>query len=92
MAISITDPIIHIRTPEGTTLVGLHEVFAYAYNGMLIDLVAARFDQRAPVVTALAIISHLLRRYARVQLSSPNLAKSAARAVWRSCARSLWRA
>jgi hypothetical protein len=72
MAISVTDPIVHIRTTEGTTLVGLHEVLAYAHKGTLIDLCAARFDQRAPVVTALAIISHLLRRYVPAQLSTPD--------------------
>jgi hypothetical protein len=72
MAVSVTDPIIHVRTPEGTTLVGLHDVLAYAHNGTLIDLVAARFDQRAPVVTALAVISHLLRRYGAAQLSTPD--------------------
>jgi hypothetical protein len=72
MAISVTDPIIRVRTPEGATLVGLHEVLAHAHDGTLIDLVAMRFDQRAPVVTALAIISHLLRRYVAAQLSTPD--------------------
>jgi hypothetical protein len=65
MALSVTDPIFHIRT----TLVGLHAVLTYGHNGTLIDLCAARFDQRAPVVTALAIISHLLRRYATSALT-----------------------
>jgi hypothetical protein len=31
-----------------------------------------RADQRAPVVTALAIISHLLRRYSSLELFTPD--------------------
>ena len=61
----VTDPIIRVRTPSGTSTVGLHDVFACAHDGTLIDLTAMRSDQRSPVVTALARFSrHVLRRYA----------------------------
>lgn len=66
----VTDNIIHVRTDNGTTAVGLHEVLAYAHGGRLIDLPGMRADQRAPVVTALAILSTTLRRYARHQLTT----------------------
>jgi hypothetical protein len=72
MAISVTDPIIRVRTCQGTTIVGLQEVLAFSQNGTLVDLSGMRADQRAPVVTALAIISHLLRRYSSSQLSRPD--------------------
>ena len=45
-------------------------MFAHAHDGTLTDLSAMRADQRAPVVTALAIISHLLRRYSASPLTS----------------------
>ena len=63
MRMLVTDPIIRIRTPTGTHTVGLHDVFACVHDGTLIDLPAMRSDQRSPVVTALAILSHVLRRY-----------------------------
>src|ERR1035437_6448333 len=59
----VTDPIIRVRTPSGTRAVGLHDVFTCVHDGTLIDLTAMRSDQRSPVVTALAILSHVLRRY-----------------------------
>ena len=67
MPILVTGPIIGVRTPDGTQNVGLHEVLARAHDGTLTDLSALRSDQRPAIVTALAIISHvLLRRYAAV--------------------------
>src|SRR6516165_9666515 len=72
MAISVTDPIIRVRTSQGTTVVGLQEVLAFSHNGTLTDLSGMRADQRAPAVTALAIISHLLRRYSSSELSTPD--------------------
>jgi len=63
MAILVTDPIMRIRVPDGTTAVGLHDVLAHVQDGTLIDLPGMRSDQRAPVITTLAILSHLLRRY-----------------------------
>jgi hypothetical protein len=64
MPIFVTDPIIRVRTPDGTGNVGLHEVLARAHDGTLTDLSGVRTDQRSAVVTALAILSHVLRRYA----------------------------
>jgi hypothetical protein len=71
MPILVTDSIIRVRTPDGTSAVGLHDVFAYAHEGKLVDLPGMRADQRAPVVTALAILSHLLRRYSPSRLATP---------------------
>jgi hypothetical protein len=68
MPILVTDPIIRIRTPDGTGHVGLQDVLARAHDGALIDLPGMRADQRAPVVTALAILSHLLRRFSQASL------------------------
>jgi hypothetical protein len=72
MAVLVTDPIVHIRIADRTRAVGLHEVLFHAHSGTLIDLSGMRADQRAPVVTALAIISHLLRRYSPSLLATPN--------------------
>jgi hypothetical protein len=66
--ISVTDLIFRIRTADGSHTVGLHEVLSRAHDGTLIDLSGMRADQRAPVVTSLAIISHLLRRYSKSKL------------------------
>jgi hypothetical protein len=59
----VTDPILRVRTVTGTVRVGLHELLHLAHAEALIDLSGVRADQRAPVVTALAIVSHLVRRY-----------------------------
>jgi hypothetical protein len=66
----VTEPLIKVRTPTGVTAVGLHDVLHLAHAGQLVDLPSMRADQRAPVVTALAIISHLLRKYAGRALST----------------------
>jgi hypothetical protein len=70
MRILVTDPIIQIRTPDGASHVGLQDVLARTHDENLIDLPGMRTDQRAPVVTALAILSHLLRRYSKSNLVS----------------------
>jgi hypothetical protein len=61
--ISVIDPVIRVLTAGGHREVGLQDVLACAQDGTLIDLSAMRVDQRSPAVTALAILSHLLRRY-----------------------------
>src|SRR5215207_368010 len=66
----VTDHIIHVRTNNGTSAVGLHEALALVQTGGLIDLPGMRADQRAPVVTALAILSTTLRRYSRHELTT----------------------
>ena len=63
MAVLVTDPIIRIRIADSRCAVGLHEVLFHALSGSLLDFPGMRADQRAPVVTTLAIISHVLRRY-----------------------------
>src|SRR5262249_30804649 len=63
MPVLTTDPFIRIRVSDGTTAVGLHDVLARSHDGTLIDFPGMRSDQRAPVVTVLAILSHLLGRY-----------------------------
>jgi hypothetical protein len=68
MAIAVTDPIFRVRTSSSSAVVGLQEVLAFANNGTLIDLSGMRADQRASVVTVLAILSHLLRRYSPSKL------------------------
>lgn len=72
VAVLVTDPFIRIHIAHGTRAVGLHEVLSHANDGTLIDLPGMRADQRAPVVTSLAIISHLLRRYSRRSLLTPD--------------------
>ena len=64
----VTDPFIKVRTAGGMQALGLHEVLNLAHSGELIDLPGMRADQRAPVVTVLAILSHLVRRYAGHEL------------------------
>jgi hypothetical protein len=61
--IRVTDPILRVRTVTGTARVGLHELLHLSHTEGLIDLLGVRADQRAPVVTALAIITHLVMRY-----------------------------
>src|SRR5437762_9759760 len=63
MTILVTDPFMRIRVSDGTAAVGLHDVFAHVQDGTLIDFPGMRTDQRAPVITTLAILLHLLRRY-----------------------------
>jgi hypothetical protein len=61
--ILVTDPILRVHTVSGMAHVGLHELLHLAHTQSLIDLSGVRADQHAPVVTALAIISHLVMRY-----------------------------
>ena len=70
MAVLVTDPIVRIRIADSTGAVGLHEVFCHALSGSLLDFPGMRADQRAPVVTTLAIISHVLRRYSSSSLTT----------------------
>jgi hypothetical protein len=68
MAVFVTDAILRVRTSDGARAVGMHEALFHAQSGSLIDFPGMRADQRAPVVTAFAIISHLLRRYCQSPL------------------------
>ena len=70
MPVSVTGPIVCMRTTDGTHATGLQDVLARAHDGTLVDLPGMRADQRAPVVTLLAVLSHLLRRYSSTPLVS----------------------
>ena len=70
MAVIVTEAIIRVRTSDGARAVGMHEVLFHVQCGSLIDLPGMRADQRASVVTTLAIISHLLPRYSHSPLTT----------------------
>jgi hypothetical protein len=57
-------------TAEGVKSYGLFELFAAAFQSRLIDLSGMAAHQRGPVVTVLAIIMHVLARYADVDRNS----------------------
>jgi hypothetical protein len=57
-------------TAEGVKSYGLFELFATACQNRLIDLSGMAAHQRAPVVTVLAVIMHVLARYADVNRDS----------------------
>jgi hypothetical protein len=60
---SLLDPIIQVRTSAGVSRASLPEIFGYCRDGSLLDLPGMRADQRAPLVTTLAILVHLEDRY-----------------------------
>jgi hypothetical protein len=57
-------------TAEGVKSYGLFELLATASRGRLVDLSGMAAHQRPPVVTVLAIIMHVLARYADVDRNS----------------------
>ena len=63
MALSLLNPIIRVRTPDDVSRAGLPEILELCRRGSLLDLPGMRADQRAPVVTTLAVILHLEDRY-----------------------------
>jgi hypothetical protein len=63
MTLPLLDPIIRVRTPVGVSRASLPAVLGYCRDGSLLDLPGMRADQRAPVVTTLAILTHLEDRY-----------------------------
>jgi hypothetical protein len=63
VALSLPSPIIRVRTPDGVSRAGLPEILELCRSGSLLDLPGMRADQRAPVVTTLAVILHLEDRY-----------------------------
>jgi hypothetical protein len=69
MTISLLEPVLRLRTPAGVSLASLSEMMSRCVDGSLVDLPGMRMDQRAPVVTTLAILIHLERRY-RTTLAS----------------------
>jgi hypothetical protein len=63
MTISLLGPLLRARTPTGASQASLPEIMARCVDGSLVDLPGMRMDQRAAVVTTLAILIHLQRRY-----------------------------
>ena len=63
MTISLRKPVLRVRTPAGVSQASLLEIMSRCVDGSLVDLPGMRMDQRATVVTTLAILIHLERRY-----------------------------
>jgi hypothetical protein len=63
VALSLLNSIIRVRTPDDVSRAGLPEILELCRRGSLLDLPGMRADQRAPVVTTLAVILHLEDRY-----------------------------
>lgn len=62
-----TDPIFAADTASGRKELGLFELMASAVRGELVDLPRMAAYQRASLVTVLAILMHVLSRYAKVK-------------------------
>jgi hypothetical protein len=74
---TVADPIFLATTTKGTKDCGLFDLFATAARSELIDLPGMAVHQRAPVVTVLAILMHILARYTKVDpLSEKSWAKA----------------
>jgi hypothetical protein len=69
MSISLLEPVLRLRTSAGVSQASFSEILCRCADGSLVDLPGMRVDQRAPVVTTLAIFIHLERRY-RTTLAS----------------------
>jgi hypothetical protein len=67
---SVAAPIFAVTTAEGTKTCGLFGVLAAAARGELVDMPSMAAHQRAPVVTLLAILMHVLSRYGKVDRAS----------------------
>jgi hypothetical protein len=66
----VTDPIFTADTAAGRKEFGFFELMTSAVGGELVDLARMAAHQRASVVTVLAILMHVLSRYAEVNRSS----------------------
>jgi hypothetical protein len=67
---TVADGIFTIALRRGQRSCGLFGLMATAAGGELVDLPGMAAHQRAPVVTTLAILMHVLARYARVDRAS----------------------
>jgi hypothetical protein len=67
---SVAAPIFTAATADGRKSYSLFGLFATVARGELIDLPGMAAHQRAPVVTVLAILMHVLARYAKVDRAS----------------------
>jgi hypothetical protein len=67
---TVAAPIFTASTTHGRKDYGLFDLMAAATRGELIDLSGMAAHQRAPVVTVLAILMHVLARYTKVDRAS----------------------
>jgi hypothetical protein len=67
---TVADPIFTVSTTNGRRESGLFGLMAAVARGELIDLPGMAAHQRAPVITVLAILMHVLARYANVDRES----------------------
>jgi hypothetical protein len=77
MATALAGPIFTVSTCDGRKALSLFGLMAATAHGEVIDLPAMAAHQRAPVVTTLAIMMHVLSRYAEVdRLAEDSWAKA----------------
>jgi hypothetical protein len=74
---TLADPIFKATLKAGRTDLGLFDLMAAAARGDLIDLPGMAAHQRAPFVTVLAILMHVLARYAQVDQADTSSLASA---------------
>lgn len=67
---TVAEPIFSVRHRKGVGRLDLFEVFAAISSGDLVDFPAMAAHQRPAVVTAFAILMHLLRRYDTIEESN----------------------
>jgi hypothetical protein len=67
---TVADVIFTVTLRKGRRSCGLFGLMAAAAGGELVDLPGMGAHQRAPVVTVLAILMHVLARYAKVDRAS----------------------
>jgi hypothetical protein len=63
-------PIFTVTTADGRKAYGLFGLLAAIARGEVVDLPDMAAHERAPVVTVLSIVMHLLARYAEVDRAS----------------------
>ena len=70
MSDTVAAPIFAVTTANGRKDYGLFDLMAAATRGELVDLPGMASHQRAPVITVLAILMHVLARYTKVNRAS----------------------
>ncbi len=66
--LKVSDPVFTIELPGGHRTGGLFDILEAVIEGGTVDLPAVRAHQRAAVVTVLALVGHVLRRYGGASL------------------------
>ena len=67
--LKVSDPVFTLQRTDGTEKGGLFDLLEAVLAGERIDLPMVRAHQRAAVVTTLAVIGHVLRRYGNASLA-----------------------